>query len=333
MNAEKNISKVQIILSGETANTQLIEDKSVISSSLDTPILKLHSCKGKPSIITQKWDELLQYQNGLQDCKAKHSIITQKCLNCGRTWIAELSCGDKLCPICALKRSNKHSAIVYSILSTLGLLNRATRLKFVTLTIKNVDSVAFGYYKLRDCFGKLQRRAIWRKSSYGRVNKNGERHTGWCVRGGFGNFEVTNAGCGYHVHLHLLLDADFIPQKQLSKLWHQITGDSYIVDVRACSGTAEAIAEITKYSFKPADAVLWTDGMKQDFNAALKNKVLFFRFGSWRNVHLAKKSVVCGFCGSDLVITLDFENPDAASLIADNCLYATQRYTESDGFG
>ena len=247
--------------------------------------------------------------NAILNRQSCHSFVTQKCLICGKEWVSNLPCSDKICLECSHKRSRKHSYTIFSLLAALGLLNRANRLKFVTLTIKNVSSVAEGYKILRHCFGILQHRAIWYKSFYGRKNKNGKRRKGWNVRGGCGNFETTNKmlGRGYHVHLHLLVDADFIPQKQLSKLWFEITGNSKVVDVRSCSGTKEAIYEISKYSFKPADADLWSDIMREDFNAALHGKVLFFRFGSWRKVIFKERAAKCSFCGSDCIVTLEFE--------------------------
>lgn len=253
--------------------------------------------------------------NAILNPQSCHTFVTQKCLNCGKSWVSNLPCGNKLCSDCAMKRSRKNHYVVFAILCSLGLLSQAHKLKFVTLTLKNVSSVAVGYAKLRRCFGELQRRVIWKNAFYGRKNSNGKRLKGWSVRGGCGNFETTNKGHGYHVHLHLLLDCDFIPQKQLSALWLKITGDSMIVDVRGCSGTKEAIYEISKYSFKPADADLWSDTMKQDFNAALKDKVLFFRFGSWRNVTLEKRVSVCGFCGSSNIMTLDFETPEVRDMV------------------
>lgn len=252
--------------------------------------------------------EVSNVQNTILNRQSCHEITTLHCSDCGKEWVTNLSCSDKLCPECAYKRSRKNHYVVFAILSALGLLNRAHRLRRVTLTIKNVSSVAVGYAKLRHCFGVLQHRSIWCNAFYGRKNKYGKRHKGWNVRGGCGNFETTNKGRGYHVHLHLLLDCDFMPKAQLKKIWHEITGDSYIVDVLACSGTKEAIYEISKYHFKPADVVLWSDDMKFDFNSALHNKVLFFRFGSWRDVKISKRVARCPFCGSEHVWALDFED-------------------------
>jgi hypothetical protein len=52
------------------------------------------------------------------------------------------------------------------------------------------------------------------------------------VRGGFYAIEPIHKGRGWHVHIHAILDADYLPQAELSRLWHEITGDAYIVDIR-----------------------------------------------------------------------------------------------------
>ena len=254
-----------------------------------------------------------------------HNFVTIHCVDCSKEFVVFQGCSDKTCPTCQKKRSWRNGGVVFAILQTLGLLNRSYRLKFVTLTIKNVSDVSMGYAKLRRCFGVLMRRAVWYKSSYGR----GDKLKGWNVRGGCGNFETTNRmlGKGYHVHLHLLLECDFIPQKELSDLWLKITGDSKVVDVRVCSGTKDAIAEVTKYNVKPAVVVDWSGDMIMDFNSAMHNKVLFFRFGSWREVKYSfmqdrdcssfvsfyringRHKAKCKFCGSLNVIVLEFECP------------------------
>ena len=86
--------------------------------------------------------------------------------------------------------------------------------------------------------------------------------------GGVYSVEVTNKGKGWHVHLHavLLLD-DWIDREELSREWHAITGDSYVLDVRRIGGKADALdqhgqinpalvegfAEVFKYALKFSD--------------------------------------------------------------------------------
>ena len=64
-------------------------------------------------------------------------------------------------------------------------------------------------------------------------------------------------------HLHMIALAEFAPDaERLSRDWHEITGDSFIVDVRPISqdDPASGFVEVFKYAVKfsdqePADTV------------------------------------------------------------------------------
>ncbi|MCW8634131.1 protein rep, partial [Streptococcus macedonicus] len=84
-----------------------------------------------------------------------------------------------------------------------------------------------------------------------------------------------------HIHLFALLD-EWIDQEQLSELWHDITGDSFIVDVRKVkktkhAGYAKAAAEVCKYALKFGD--LTVENTWEAFKV-LKGKRLSGAFGS-----------------------------------------------------
>jgi hypothetical protein len=59
----------------------------------------------------------------------------------------------------------------------------------------------------------------------------------------------------WHPHLHMIALAEVEPsQERLSREWHQITGDSFIVDVRPIVGDpAEGFMEVFKYAVKFSD--------------------------------------------------------------------------------
>ena len=87
----------------------------------------------------------------------------------------------------------------------------------------------------------------------------------------------------WHPHLHMfaLLD-DWIDQEALSETWHEITGDSFVVDIRKVKktkqmGYAEAAAEVCKYALKFGD--LSVENTWQAFKV-LKGKRLSGAFGS-----------------------------------------------------
>ena len=78
------------------------------------------------------------------------------------------------------------------------------------------------------------------------------------VCGAVWSYEVKRgSGSGtWHPHLHMIaLAAEAPDQRHLSAEWHNITGDSFIVDVRPIdeSDTAAGFCEVFKYAVKFAD--------------------------------------------------------------------------------
>ena len=63
----------------------------------------------------------------------------------------------------------------------------------------------------------------------------------------------------WHPHLHIFgVLEEWIDQESLAETWHEITGDSYIVDIRRVRkhkelGYGKAIAEVCKYALKFGD--------------------------------------------------------------------------------
>ena len=81
---------------------------------------------------------------------------------------------------------------------------------------------------------------------------------------------------------------DWIDQEELAETWHEITYDSYIVDVRRvrktkAEGYSKAVAEVCKYALKFSD--LSTENTWQAF-LSLKGKRLTGSFGSMHGVKI-----------------------------------------------
>jgi len=116
-------------------------------------------------------------------------------------------------------------------------------------------------------------REFWRRTAWGRQlrdpwskRKRARRDTSYIVA-----FEVSPEGVA---HLHALVFAEFIPQAQLSALWQELTGTSYIVDIRAVRGAvALALREVLKYA---------TKGEKGDLRQAQHAAAVEYAF---KNVH------------------------------------------------
>lgn len=99
---------------------------------------------------------------------------------------------------------------------------------FLTLTLtKRVD-------------GDENLNRIWqcRKALFKRLRKEGFTIGSW-----IGVVEGGN-------HIHMVLDSNYIPQRKISTIWKAVTGDSYIVDVRAVRGKRGAARYLAKYLTK-----------------------------------------------------------------------------------
>jgi hypothetical protein len=91
----------------------------------------------------------------------------------------------------------------------------------------------------------------------------------------------------WHVHLHILAEGQWLDVRELSRAWHEITGDSSICDIRAVGDSDRCAAYLTKYVSKPIDASLYACPEKLDeYILAIKGRKTMSTFGAWRGLKL-----------------------------------------------
>lgn len=126
----------------------------------------------------------------------------------------------------------------------------------LTLTVKSTPDLRAGLELIRDSFLSFRRRAL-------RYWSNPKRHpfSEACkIAGGVVALEVKRSkqkpGSLWHPHLHaiVILD-DYVDQKRLSEEWREITGGSFIVDIRRIRGedVIAGVREALKYPVKFGD--------------------------------------------------------------------------------
>lgn len=124
------------------------------------------------------------------------------------------------------------------------------------------------------------------------------RHQRWvqAISGGAAFLEITTGSTGdtWHVHLHAICFGCWIPQQWLRSAWHTITGDSFIVDVRAIGrglqGAGRAVSYVTKYASKGLNVCkLRTDEQLDEAMLALKGRRLVIPFGDWHDARLSER--------------------------------------------
>jgi hypothetical protein len=159
-----------------------------------------------------------------------------------------------LCPLCAIRRGAKALAAYLDRFEAIKRTSADLRPFLVTLTVKDGPD-------LRERFQHLHKsqRELWKRKQRGRGSVFD------CVQGAVWSYEVKRGqGSGlWHPHLHMIaLSASAPDAEKLASEWHDITGDSFIVDVRPISqdDPASGFVEVFKYAVKfsdqePADTV------------------------------------------------------------------------------
>jgi hypothetical protein len=164
-----------------------------------------------------------------------------------------------------------------SQLQTLG----KHRLKLVTLTQKNRGSLEGCVEDLREAWKKLRRHSPYKDI--------------W--QGGLYAVEAINKGRGWHVHLHVLVEGGYVSQRRLARDWQELTGDSFIVDIRE----VEALYGL-KYTLKYLKKSPTVAGHRDEYNEVLKGTRLVQAWGSWYGEVRASEEkeepkLVCAVCG------------------------------------
>jgi len=174
-------------------------------------------------------------------------------------------CRDRMCGLCAHRRSLEAADRIGAIAQ------RMSSPRLITLTLRASDApLADQVARLVDAFRDLRRRKVW----------------GQHVRGGVATLEITrSAATGrWHPHLHTLVDGSYFPHELLRRAWLDLTGDSYIVDVRAVHDRSQATRYIAKYCGKPANFGSWPDDAIAHYALAMHGRRTIITFGASHSV-------------------------------------------------
>lgn len=93
----------------------------------------------------------------------------------------------------------------------------------------------------------------------------------------------------WHPHLHVVFEGGYLPHEVAKTTWFDVTGDSYIVDIRSLNGASGAATYVAKYATKAVAASVWTiPHLLDEAMRALTGRRCFQVFGDWRHLHLSK---------------------------------------------
>lgn len=181
-------------------------------------------------------------------------------------WVCD-RCKDRMCVVCCGERS---AAFAERLAQHIA--GKWTR--FITLTLRHSNTpLAAQLDRLYRSFVALRRR----------------KDLGATFRGGAAFLEVklSRDNGQWHPHLHIIAEGCFVDQKALSFAWHEVTGDSSIVDVRKVSDAGDISRYVCKYVTKPADATIFADAARLDeFICSIGGRRLCLTFGTWRGFKL-----------------------------------------------
>lgn len=213
-----------------------------------------------------------------------------KCAQCG--WEARptvFHCKLRICRSCAKERTNTLREKYLDCIQSMK--NPA----LWTLTLVDSDDLVGDVDRIREAFAKLRRRKPFR----------------YAIRSGLYAIEVTPGKTKrFRVHLHALLDAHYVSQAALSKVWKELTNDSFVVDVRRVRDKRKALHYVLSYITKQVDPKTAAQPIRFLISVLerLEGKHLVQVLGDlWGAIkEQAKAAFCCPKCSADLWMVLDF---------------------------
>lgn len=181
-----------------------------------------------------------------------------------------------LCPLCAIRRGSKALQAYLQRWEVIQAEKPALRAFLMTLTVKDGPDLAERFKHLH----KAQRE-LWMRKHRARGSVLD------AVEGAVWSYEAKRgSGSGqWHPHLHAIVLAPSAPdQAELRREWLEITGDSFMCDVRPIVGDpVEGFMEVFKYAVKFSDQPL-----SDTWHAfqVLKGKRLLGSAGCFRGVEI-----------------------------------------------
>lgn len=200
------------------------------------------NAKGKAAIVaTLKAMDLFAYAEGESLELCGKDFITTMSNKCGKTinTYPAFHCGLAYCPDCNIRHRNRELKKVRAKFDEVLRINPKLKPYFLTLTLRNrMSHVAANKY-LKEQFAKLRRQKFF------------------TAIGGYYRIEFTVVHDGWNAHLHaVILSEKSIAQSQIGHAWSELTGGTYITDIRPIN--IDELDTLLGYAFKPADLTKMT---------------------------------------------------------------------------
>jgi hypothetical protein len=137
----------------------------------------------------------------------EHPYLTLYCAGCGHQLVVPVYCKNRFCPVCSKRRTKIVRHRMKALFGQIRLTDRY-RLSMLTLTMRSMKDPTSMADQIVHCFRRLRQRKVFSRA----------------CRGGVYVLEVKQNDQGWHIHIHAVIVADFIPWKWLRRTWQQISG-------------------------------------------------------------------------------------------------------------
>jgi len=194
----------------------------------------------------------------LYDCETTELLVA--CSHCTHHFYVIDHCNQRVCVLCSFSVARQRSQF---------LLRMTAQMKFpklLTLTMPAwTDNPRTGVIFLRRCFTQLRRTKLWAS-----------------VRGGAYLIELKPHDDYWHIHLHALIDAPYMPYQKIFSEWRRITGNRVPqIDIRSAH-EAKSRTYIAKDASKTIVFYVPPDRIVEWYEAT-RGLRLFSAFGTWYN--------------------------------------------------
>lgn len=256
----------------------------------------------------------------------KHQAVDLQCPDCRKRYFVPISCRSRICPTCAWQYSKMlQDQIVPLIREVNSHKRRGYVLALLTLTVTSKrygdelpdrEGIKRLYRETSDFLRLHYGKYKAHRSPSGKIvedRSKGERihqGAGWIATLEFGK-DNNNAHC------HAIVYGPYISQGTLKKEWSEITGDSFIVDIRAARGDMRRVSEyVLKYITKPPNTESYD--RVADYSLTIKGSRRLRTGGIFynriKNVHTEKSRCACIFCNARLLFSgyLDLDGQGGA---------------------
>ena len=168
--------------------------------------------------------------NRLEQCSTTNEVYWD--VTDHKAIVAPHRCNSRWCPICGKIRRSKLQSRIVHLVRKYG----QEDLRFVTITQRDYphETLLHAGDRLRKSLKELYRTGLWH-----------DLVKDWYIRY---EADYNPIRQSWHYHAHLLTHGRYMPVDKIRRVWQQITGDSYLIDVRRVRENSEM--ELAKYVSK-----------------------------------------------------------------------------------